>query len=127
MSPGLQVDLVVERDHDEDGQPEGEAGGHDGVGVVHYELALLRVAAPVLEVLGGGVPLQEDRQEGDAGGREPGQDDHQDGRPHRDQRVVDKGPRYGIISTTKFGTSKYSHSDQLFNQKQTIKRPKIAN
>ena len=47
VAPGLQVDFVVESDHDEDGQPEGETGGHDGVGVVHYEPALVRVTALV--------------------------------------------------------------------------------
>ena len=47
VSLGLQVDFVVESDHDEDGQPEGETGGHDGVGVVHYEPALVRVTALV--------------------------------------------------------------------------------
>ena len=47
VSLGLQVDFVVESDHDEDGEPEGETGGHDGVGVVHYEPALIRVTALV--------------------------------------------------------------------------------
>ena len=45
MSLGLQVDFVVESDHDQDRQPEGEAGGDDGVCVIHYEPALLRVTA----------------------------------------------------------------------------------
>ena len=42
---GLEIYFVVEGDHDQDGQPEGEAGGHDGVCVIHYEPALLRVTA----------------------------------------------------------------------------------
>ena len=104
MSPGLQIDLVVERDHDEDGQPECEAGGDDGVGVIDDEPALLRVVPLVLEVLVGGVPLQEDGQEGDAGGGEPGQDDHDDGRPDSDEGMVDQWPGYGIISRTNFAT-----------------------
>ena len=53
---GLEIYFVVEGDHDEDGQPEGEAGGHDGVGVVHDEPALLGVVILVLDVLMGCVP-----------------------------------------------------------------------
>ena len=39
----------------------------------------------VSEVVISGVPLQEDGQEGDAGGGDPGQHDHHHGRPHRYQ------------------------------------------
>ena len=56
VSLGLEIYFVVEGDHDEDGQPEGEAGGHDGVGVVHDEPALLGVVVLVLDVLMGCVP-----------------------------------------------------------------------
>ena len=45
VSLGLQVDFVVEGDHDQDWQPESEAGRDDSVGVIHYEPALVRVAA----------------------------------------------------------------------------------
>ena len=56
----------------------------------------------VLEVLRRGVPAQEDGQEGDAGGRQPGEDDHHDGRPHGDGRVVHQRPRDGVISANIF-------------------------
>ena len=39
----------------------------------------------VSEVVVSGVPLQEDGQEGDAGGGDPGQHDHHHRRPHRYQ------------------------------------------
>ena len=53
---GLEIYFVVEGDHNEDGQPEGEAGGHDGVGVVHDEPALLGIVVLVPDVLRGCVP-----------------------------------------------------------------------
>ena len=58
----------------------------------------------VSEVFLSGVPLQEDGQEGDAGGGEPGQEDHHDGRPDSYERMVDQWPGYGIISKTNFAT-----------------------
>ena len=53
---GLEIYFVVEGDHDQDGQPEGEAGGHDGVGVVHDEPALLGIVVLVPDVLRSCVP-----------------------------------------------------------------------
>ena len=52
----------------------------------------------VSEVVVSGVPLQEDGQEGDAGGGDPGQHDHHHRRPHRYQRVVDQWSGNGVIS-----------------------------
>ena len=52
------------------------------------------------DVLWGGVPTHEDGQEGDAGGGDPGQDDHHDGGPHRDGGPVHQGPGNGVISAT---------------------------
>ena len=105
VAPGLEVDLVVEGDHDEDRQPERHARGHDGVGRVDDEPALLRVLVLIKQVLAGGVPAQEDGQEGDAGGREPGQQDHHHGRPYRDRGVIHQGLGNGVIS--KMETVKY--------------------
>ena len=64
----------------------------------------MRIVILVLEVLWSGVPAQEDGQEGDAGGGEPGQDDHDDGRLDSDEGMVDQWPGYGIISRTNFAT-----------------------
>ena len=85
---GLEVYLVVEGDHDQHWQPERDAGRHDGVGRVDDELALLRVLVLVEKILVGRVPAEEDGQEGDAGGRQPGQEDHHHRRSHRDRGVV---------------------------------------
>ena len=128
VSLGLEIYFVVEGDHDEDGQPEGEAGRHDGVGVVHDEPALLGVVILVLDVLMGCVPSlycyikccivavssdnnfcvhittykylpsEQYGEEGDAGGGEPGQEDHQHGGPHRDGRVVHQRLGDGVVS-----------------------------
>ena len=97
VSPRLSVDLIVESDHDQHRQPEGEAGGDDGVGVVDNEPTLVRIVILVLEVLRGGVPAQEDGEEGDAGGRDPGKDDHHDGGPHGDGGVVHQRLGYGVV------------------------------
>ena len=85
---GLEVNLVVEGDHDQHRQPERHTGRHDGVGRVDDELALLRVLVLVEKILVGRVPAEEDGQEGDAGGRQPGQEDHHHRRSHRDRGVV---------------------------------------
>ena len=55
---------------------------------------------PAPDVLRCCVPAHEDGQEGDAGGGDPGQDDHHDSRPHRDGASVHQRPRYGVISAT---------------------------
>ena len=52
----------------------------------------------VSEVFLSGVPLQEDGQEGDAGGGDPGQHDHHHRRPNRYQWVVDQWSGNGVIS-----------------------------
>ena len=52
----------------------------------------------VSEVVLRGVPLQEDGQEGDAGGGDPGQHDHHHRRPDRNKRVVDEWSGNGVIS-----------------------------
>ena len=52
----------------------------------------------VSEVVLRGVPLQEDGQEGDAGGGDPGQHDHHHRGPDSYERVVDQRPGDGIIS-----------------------------
>ena len=56
----------------------------------------------VLKVLRRSVPAQEDGEEGNAGGREPSEDDHQDGRPHGDGRMVHQRPSDGVISVNSF-------------------------
>lgn len=95
---GLEVYLVVEGDHDQHWQPERDAGRHDGVGRVDNELALLWVLVLVEQILVGRVPAEEDGQKGDAGGRQPGQEDHHHRRSHRDRGVVHQGLGNRVIS-----------------------------
>ena len=44
------------------------------------------------------LPSEEYGEEGDAGGGEPGQEDHQHGGPHRDGRVVHQRLGDGVVS-----------------------------
>ena len=44
------------------------------------------------------LPSEEDGEEGDAGGSEPGEEDHQHGGPHRDGRVVHQRLGDGVVS-----------------------------
>ena len=60
--------------------------------------AFIRIVVFVQKVLLSCVPSKEDGQEGDAGGSYPGKDDHHDGRPHSDGRVVDQGLGDGVVS-----------------------------
>ena len=102
MSLGLEVNLVVEGDHDQHWQPERHTGRHDGVGRVHDEPALLGIGVLVEEILFCRVPAEEDGQEGDAGGRQPGQEDHHHRRPHRDRGVIHQGLGNRVISKRKY-------------------------
>ena len=98
MPLGLEVYLVVEGDHDQDRQPERDAGRHDGVGRVDDKLAFLRVLVLVEQVLMGCVPAEEDGKEGDAGGCQPGQEDHHYRSSHRDRGVVHQRLGNRVIS-----------------------------
>ena len=99
---GLEVYLVVEGDHDQDRQPERDAGRHDGVGRVDDKLALLWVLVLVEQVLVGRVPAEKDGEEGDAGRRQPGQEDHHNRRSHRDCGVVHQRLGNRVISKKKY-------------------------
>ena len=44
------------------------------------------------------LPSKQDGEEGDAGGSEPGEEDHQHGGPHRDGRVVHQRLGDGVVS-----------------------------
>ena len=65
LADGLLVDAVVHDEHDDDGDPEGERGGDEGVGLVHPEDALVGVVGAPRLVVRRRVPPQEDGQERD--------------------------------------------------------------
>ena len=65
LSDGLLVDAVVHDEHDDDGDPEGERGGDEGVGLVHPEDALVGVVGAPRLVVRRRVPPKEDGQERD--------------------------------------------------------------
>ena len=65
LADGLLVDAVVHDEHDDDGDPEGERGGDEGVGLVHPEDALVGVVGAPRLVVRRRVPPKEDGQERD--------------------------------------------------------------
>jgi len=76
---------VIRDSHDGARYPEGEAGRDQGVDLVDFELAELRMLVPVHAVLLGGVQTVEDRHEGDEGRRQPASEQHE---PHHPLRHV---------------------------------------
>ena len=56
----------------------------------------------MLQVLSSGVPPHEDGQEGDAGGGDPGNADHQHGSPHCDGQMVLQGLGYCVVPEGRF-------------------------
>ena len=65
LADGLLVDAVVHDEHDDDGNPEGERGGDEGVGLVHPEDALVGVVGAPRLVVRRRVPSKKDGQERD--------------------------------------------------------------
>lgn len=83
---GLPEDGQVSEHHYSARYPEGDAAADHGIGFVHAKLAELRVHLDPLQVLVGGVPPEEDRNETDDGGTNPRVQKHERHHPlsHRD-------------------------------------------
>ena len=56
------VDAVVSEEHDGAGYPEGDTRRNDGVDFIDNELAAVRVALPILQMLIGRIPISIQRQ-----------------------------------------------------------------
>ena len=89
---GLPIDLVVDRQHDDDGEPECQGGRDESVGNVGDEGAdLVPGVSPVLDVFLCGVPTQKYRHEGDGCRTQPGRRNHPHGRVGVHKVVVVEG------------------------------------
>lgn len=91
------INAVVHGYHDDARNPEADRTRDDGVRLIHYEHATLRVLRHPLEVVVGGVPAQENGREGDEGRQQPHVGQHEAHRAHRHVQRVLQGSNYGVI------------------------------
>jgi len=80
----LLEDPVIRDGHDGARYPEGEAGRDQGVDLVDFELAELRMLVPMHAVLLGGVQAVEDRDKGNESWWQPAGEQHEPHHPLRD-------------------------------------------